>query len=88
MHPGRKTETNELAYAELCLAAWSYLMQDWALLVDEAKAIAEDIFKAMNKVREEQAKKHAHLEAVMNSVLKSPSFSIGNFLTRFFKFRK
>ena len=88
MHPGRKTETNDLAYAELCLAAWSYLMQDWDALGDEAKVVADDIFKAMNKVRDEQANKHAHLEGVMKSVLKSPSFRIGNFITRLVKLGK
>jgi len=88
MHPGRKTETNDQAYAELCLAAWSYLMKDWDALGNEAKVIADDIFKAMDKVSEEQAKKHAHLEGVMKSVLKSPSFRIGHFITRFFKLGK
>ena len=88
MHPGRKTETNDLAYAELCLAAWSYLMRDWAALGDEAKVIADDVFKAMDKVRDGQAKKYAHLEGITKSVLKSPSFRIGQFITRFLKLGK
>jgi hypothetical protein len=83
MHPGRKTETNDQAYAELCLTAWGYLLKDWDALGAEAKVVADDIFKAMNMLRDAQVKKHDHLDGVLKTVLKSPSFRIGRFLTRF-----
>lgn len=63
-------------------------MQDWDALGSEAMPIADDIFKAMDKLRETEVKKHSHLRGVLDSVLKSPSFRIGSFMTRFFKFGK
>jgi len=88
IHEGKKTAVIEYAYAELCQVAWSYLMQDWGALGSDAKSIADDIFKAINMLRDKEVKKYAHIEGVMKSILKSPSFRIGHFITRFFKFGK
>jgi len=88
LHPGRKTESNDPSYAELCMIAWSYLIKDWDALGDEAKVVADDIFKAMNTLREAGVKKYDHLDGVLKSVSRSPSFRIGSFITRIAKFWK
>jgi hypothetical protein len=58
--------------------------EDGALFLDGA----DDIFKAMNMLRDAQVKKHDHLDGVFKAVLKSPSFRIGHFVTRLVKFGK
>ena len=87
-HKGRKTETNELGYAEVSLAAWKYLIKDWDALGDDVKLVADDIFKAMNILRESYVKKNDHLNGILKSVLRSPALKIGSFITRFIRFWK
>jgi glycosyltransferase involved in cell wall biosynthesis len=82
LHSGARGFVIEYSYAELCQVAWSYLMKDWDILGDDAKDVADDIFKAMDKLRQTEVKKFDHISGVLENVLRSPSFKVSRLVSR------
>ncbi len=75
IHKGQKTADVYSAYAELCRLAWNYLQKDWDLFGKEAPLIADDIFSALEKVRNYD---HTQLDVIVNST----SYRLGRSITR------